>query len=753
MENKAQKRTIASKFIRHKGITFICLAVAITGAAAYIYTAPVQYKSTLTLQSHEKNQQTTVNILKYSSKTAATELLTSKNYLTQALSKEEPWVAYFVEKDFRITPANYESPFIATCKIDSKNFIEQRFEIALNSANDYTLITENHGLRRVKQGKIGEELYHNGVRLMVNLKNPQPYSSAPTITTTKYYFDVYSPAAIASHLSANNIKATEENGVIDLICKHPSPEIAVNAGNQIASFYLNPNQDNSLAKSSQTNSIEQKIEELGSQLQTKEAVIAAYKSANQITEINNDAQKSLNILEEQQLQKSQLELQMASLDNMSNYLRKNRTGNNSLVEYGAINDPVFNEQIQQLNQKYQTAADPNISDPAIESLKNQIAERILNTRKRIAIQIEAVDKQIASTKSQLALIPGKAQSLEALERSILLDKKVYELLVEKRAKAIVDGGFIATGSSLIKPAPAQPTPITPNPWVVYSLAILAGSIASFILGSLLDILRSKRIHNRAELDELSSIPFIGNIVMDRKDPLPLRESFNNLCTKLLMKPGIKTITITSTNQGEGKTFIASHLAQSYSSIDKKVLLIDLNQHNPEIAKLYDITPQHSMMDVLLGRVDIHDAVCLTSFPNLDILVAGEMPEGVNTILASGKQEQMMNELKKHYDLIIIDTPESMNNIDAIPLMKLSDLTLYVAKAKSTRRESLLNAELIRKDYQIENMFFILNSITKPDTHTGKTGRGTYRKMNRSGNQSVKVDYVPAVLRKIALWFY
>lgn len=753
MENKTQKTTIPSVLRRHKGITILCLTVAITVAAAYIYTAPVQYETALTFQSHEKSQQTTIYILPNGSKSAATEQLTSQSYLTKALSKEDPWVAYFVEKDFKIRPANYESPFVATCKIDSKNFYEQRFEIALNSANDYTLITENHGLRRVKQGKIGEELHHNGVRLLVNLKTPQPYSSAPRITNTRYFLDVYSPAAIASHFSANNIKATEENGLIDLICQHPSPEIAVNAGNIIASYYLNPIQDNTSGKASQTSSIEQKIEELGLQLQSKEAVIAAYKSANQITEIDNDAQKALNILEEQQLQKSQLELQMASLDNMSNYLRKNRTGNNSLVEYGAINDPVFNEQIQQLNLKYQTASDPNTTDPAIESLKNQIAERILNTRKRIAVQIEAVDKQIASSKSQLALIPGKAQSLEALERSILLDKKVYDLLVEKRAKTIVDGDFIATSSAVLKPAPAQPTPVTPNPWLIYSLAILAGSIVSFILGSLLDNLKSKRIHNRDELDELSSIPFIGNVVMDRKDPLPLKESFNNLCTKLLMKSGVKTITITSTNQGEGKTFVATHLAQSYSSIDKKVLLIDLNQHNPEVAKIYDITPQHSMMDVLQGRVDIHDAVCLTSFPNLDILIAGELPEGVNTILASGKQEQMMNELKKHYDLIIIDTPESMNNIDAIPLMKVSDLTLYIAKAKSTRRESLLNAELIRKDYQIENMYFILNSITKPDTHTGKSGRGTYRKMDFSGNQKVKVDYVPAVLRKIALWFY
>jgi capsular exopolysaccharide synthesis family protein len=753
MEKQQNDRAILRVLMKHKAITVGCLLVAVAIAAAYIHITPTKYVSELSLQSKIPSQQLNISLLNNDGKSTSTELLTSPDYLTNAFTTKDAWVAYYVERDYQITPANYESPYTAHCEIINKSFYEQQYEVVIKSATDYSLISGNYGQNRIQDGKIGQPIIVNGVKITLALKELLPYSVAPKITDKKFYLAIYSPKAVADNLANNNVLAVENNGVINLSCTHRSPEIALKAVNILANYYLNP------VKSSEGNTgttqpgLEERISTLAQELQEKETLIASYKSANQITEISIDAQKSMNVLEELQLQKSQLELQMAALDNISNYLRKNRSGNNSLVEYGAINDPVFNEQINSLNQKYQALSDPNSTDPSIEALKNQIAERLLNTRKRIAIQIEATDKQLASTRSQLALIPGKAQSLEALERGLLLDKKVYDLLIERKAQSIVDGSTPAMAASILKPSNPQPQPVNTPTAYIYLLASLLGLITSYILGRLADHIHAIRIHSREELDQLTNIPFIGNIVLDQKNPLPLKESFNNLCTKILMKPDVKVVTITSTNSGEGKTFIASHLAQAYSAIDKKVLLIDLNTQNPEIAELYNIRPVRTIIDVLNGTCDVHDAVCLTSYPNLNILMGGEMTDGVNQLLASSKRDKLIAELKKHYDLIIIDTAESLNNIDSVPLMKLSDMTLYVAKAKSTRRESLVNAELIRKDYQIENMYFILNSITKPDTHTGKTGRGTYRKIHSSGNQKVKVDYVPAVLRKIALWFY
>jgi capsular exopolysaccharide synthesis family protein len=286
-----------------------------------------------------------------------------------------------------------------------------------------------------------------------------------------------------------------------------------------------------------------------------------------------------------------------------------------------------------------------------------------------------------------------------------------------------------------------------------TIGAISGLTISYLISLFFAQLRHSRIHERNEIDETKGIPFIGNVAMDSNNPLALKESFNNLCTKILLKQDVKMITITSTSSGEGKTFIATNLAKAYSAMDKKVLLIDMNSYHPEIADLFEITNDKTIADVLEGRCDVHDAVCLTSFPNLDILVSGMLPEGVNSLLASKKREDLFKDLQRHYDLIIIDTPESGRFIDAVPMMKQSQLNLYVARAKATRKQSLVNAELIQQDYDVENMYFILNSITKQTTHTGKIGRGSYKKLKSPESQKVKVSYVPEALRKIALWFY
>lgn len=80
---------------------------------------------------------------------------------------------------------------------------------------------------------------------------------------------------------------------------------------------------------------------MANELAATENQIANYKKENQITELNFDTEKSLSVLKDLQLQKTQLEMNMATLDNISNYLRKNRDSNNSQIEYGAIRHPVF----------------------------------------------------------------------------------------------------------------------------------------------------------------------------------------------------------------------------------------------------------------------------------------------------------------------------------------------------------------------------------------------------------------------------
>lgn len=215
------------------------------------------------------------------------------------------------------------------------------------------------------------------------------------------------------------------------------------------------------------------------------------------------------------------------------------------------------------------------------------------------------------------------------------------------------------------------------------------------------------------------------------------------------------ITITSSVSGEGKTHIASNFSKAFAAMDKKVLVIDMNPFNPEIAEHFDVSPERNLTDVLDGKCDIHDAVSLTSYPNLDVLTSGNLTAGVNSLLASRKRNDIFTDLRKHYDLIVIDTPGTSNHIDAIPMMKISDLNLYVVRANTTRKQSVITAGTIKSDYEIDNMYFILNSVTisKTNNGSGKAYRGRHQKRVISREAKVDREIVPSFLRKIALWFY
>lgn len=224
---------------------------------------------------------------------------------------------------------------------------------------------------------------------------------------------------------------------------------------------------------------------------------------------------------------------------------------------------------------------------------------------------------------------------------------------------------------------------------------------------------------------------------------------------LLMNQFAKTqvITVTSTQSGEGKTTVAHNLARAMAQLDKRVLMVDMNSINPELNQVFDVRTENSIADVYHNNLDLHEAISITAIPNVDLLKAGELKSGINTFLTSEKTGVIIDEVKKHYDAVIFDTPEVSNYMDAIPLMKLSDLNLYVVKANTTSQGLLKQASIIKKDYNIENMYFVLNAMTQNRNHSGHVPTGKYRVLKARQQAANTVAFVPRMLKKAALWFY
>jgi tyrosine-protein kinase Etk/Wzc len=218
----------------------------------------------------------------------------------------------------------------------------------------------------------------------------------------------------------------------------------------------------------------------------------------------------------------------------------------------------------------------------------------------------------------------------------------------------------------------------------------------------------------------SSIPVIGQVEKLRQQD-SIFQSFNNLSTRILMNlenDKSSVITVTSTRSGEGKSFIAANLARTLASMDKKIILIDLNTYNPIIDEWFDVRKENGIRQVFGRQSSLQDSIQITSNPKLDVISAGEDEGHFSHLLATNKTKEIIDELKLQYDCVIIDTPEVGVYTDAIPFMRWSDLNLYVVKADGEREELIMNAEMVKEEYKLKEVYFVLNAMTAKRNHTG-----------------------------------
>lgn len=738
-----------------------CLSISALVAAAYIYFTPALYKAEATVKVAEQtNPSSRVN----KSSTDA-EVLKSRNMIEKAIAGSDLNVAYYSKHLLQTKEMFTNSPIKVRFKTDAAGFVSQSFNIELNDEQSYSIKYQADNTSLSRDGSFGKELDLGFVKLVV--EKTSYYGFRKTDGNTAYAFTTYSAQALAQELQSKNyINVTpvgDNSGLVKIAVTYPDAAKASKLANAIAFNYgRNEMNNNEAIVSANLSVINAQLEATGNDINKIQSDINAYKFENKIVDMPQETQAGLQTLGQLQVQKVDADMQIAALDNMSEYMRSNRHVNNIAPEYGTVNDLIYTETLLKLNDKAkdrQRASDAGQDvaaiDKEINALKDNLAESIRNTRKKLAVKQEELAVAITTARNTILALPEKQGELQQLDRNLYLNQKVYDHLIEKRAETMVAAPIIPATAYVVDSAITPATPSTPSPVSILALALYIGFASGLTLIAVNSLFKSK-ISNRDELQQFTDIPFIANIENLGKKDQYIAEPFNNLCTRmLLMNQFAKTqvITVTSTQSGEGKTTVAHNLARAMAQLDKRVLMVDMNSINPELNQVFDVRSENSIADVYHNNLDLHEAISITSIPNVDLLKAGELKSGINTFLTSEKTGVIIDEIKKHYDAVIFDTPEVSNYMDAIPLMKLSDLNLYVVKANATSQGLLKQATIIKKDYNIENMYFVLNAMTQNRNHSGYVPTGKYRVLKARQQASNTVAFVPRMLKKAALWFY
>ena len=363
----------------------------------------------------------------------------------------------------------------------------------------------------------------------------------------------------------------------------------------------------------------------------------------------------------------------------------------------------------------------------IEQIKLNLYENISNNRIFLKRDLDKLAKELASYENKLKLLPEKEQGLLKYQKEYEFSEFYYSYFKQKKYEAnaaieasVSDVKVIDTAIDLGQ------QPIYPNPTFNYLVGIMLGVILPLFYVIIRELLDNK-VRTIEEIEKQYKIPILGaigrkiggnNLVVFERPKSTISESFRALRANVqfLFKTDIhsskrsKTLVLTSTVSGEGKTMISINMATVFALSGKKTILIGMDLRKPKIFDDFELNNDIGVVNYLINQKTISEITKKTKIPNLDIILSGPIPPNPSELLISEACDRFIQELEKEYDYIVIDTAPVGLVSDALELFKYADATCYVIRQDYSERGMINMIDNKYVNREVSNISYIFNDL-------------------------------------------
>ena len=339
----------------------------------------------------------------------------------------------------------------------------------------------------------------------------------------------------------------------------------------------------------------------------------------------------------------------------------------------------------------------------LDELDRQIAQETRGVRASVKAEYDAAATQesmlmgqISTLRSQALDVDGRSIQYNILKREADTNRQLYDGLLQRYKEVGVAGDVRANNVSIIDRAQnawrVKPNLLT-NLMLGLMLGGLMGILAAFLREFLDDTLKSPLdVEQKLRLPVLGVIPKLGakeNLRVVAANPQSaFSEAYRSVRTALQFSTdrGVpKTLLVTSTSPGEGKSTTALALARNFAQLGKRVLLIEADLRNPSLHRTLGLKGHGTGLSTLLaGGCTLNEATLDTGEPGLQVILAGPLPPNPAELLSGSKLVSALTVVSERYDQVILDGPPIIGLADAPILANAVDGTLLMVNSAKTK---------------------------------------------------------------------
>lgn len=556
----------------------------------------------------------------------------------------------------------------------------------------------------------------------------------------------YQAIKVLRHLDVKSVNS--KASILDLSISDVLPRRAEDILDKLIDAYLRANVDDRNATLDATlDFIDDRLANVTRELSGIEKHIETFKSSNKLMDLSEQSKLLMDYTNEYSKQLTEQEVKLRIIQSLEKYLADDNNKDRAvppslLVEDGGAMDMMSSYNQLQLQRSSllltNTENSPFVRkvDKQLENIRKDIIYSLSSIKESVYASIDELKQHIGMVDSEIQKMPENERVFLEYSRQQNIKQELYLFLLKKREESAISMSSTVANARVVDPAKSNGSPYSPLPTRTYLAAFMLGIIVPGLWLYLKELL-SVKVGTKEDVRQTTNMNIIGEVghsdgtkevVVEKASKTVIAEQFRTLRTNmqfLLSDDDQRTVLLTSSMSGEGKSFIALNLAVTLSLSGAKVILLELDLRKPKISANLNLNSSIGFTQYIIGDAGIEDIIQPSGIENsLKVIPSGTIPPNPSELMLSPKVKELLAKLREDYDYVIIDSAPVGLVTDAQLLSKYTDTVVYVCRMDYTYKEQLRNAEEMIKTRKMPMMNLVINDV-KTKAGIYGYGYGTY----------------------------